>query len=265
MLFDLQSPGRRRIIKVVYSILALLLAVGLVGFGIGSDATGGISEIFTGNSGTDTGFEDEIEDREQDAEENPRDPRAQLALVTLYIQDGNAKLGQDEETLQPVVTSEAEESFTKAADAFAAYTALKPKKPDTGAAIQMASTYFLLAQSGEQTLADALAEVENAAEAQRVAATADPSTGNLRNLAYYQFLSGNFAQAEQAAQQAVANAPAGQQAALRKQFEQLRKQGEALQKQLEQEQKQGAQQQQGGGANPLDGAGGALGGETLTP
>ena len=44
VLFDLQSPGRRRVIKVVYAMLAILLAVGLVGFGIGSDATGGISD-----------------------------------------------------------------------------------------------------------------------------------------------------------------------------------------------------------------------------
>ncbi len=256
MLFDLQSPGRRRVIKVVYSILALLLAVGLVGFGIGSDATGGISEIFTGNSSTDTGFEDEIEDRENDAEENPRDPRAQLELVTLYIQDGNAKLEQDEQTLQPVLTSEAEESYTKAADAFAAYLKLKPKQPDTGAALQMANTFFVLAQN-QTSAADARAEVENAAEAQRVAADQDPSAGNLGNLALYLYFAGDFAAADGAAAQSVAKAPANSRAQNRKQLEQIKQQAEAFQKQVKQEQKQGAQ---GQGQNPLDDSGGALGG-----
>jgi tetratricopeptide (TPR) repeat protein len=261
VLFDLQSPGRRRIIKVVYAILAALLAVGLVGFGIGSDATGGISEIFTGNSSTDTGYEEEIEDREKDAQENPRDPQAQLELITLYIQDGNAKLGVDEATGQTAVTAEAEESFNKAADAFAAYLALKPKQVDSGAALQMANAYFLMAQAPDQTLSDAIAQVENAAEAQQVAADTDPSRGNLNNLAYYLFIAGDFAAAERAAEQAIAKAPKGQQEQLRKNFDQLRQQGEQLQKQLKAEQKAIQQGQQGGGGeNPLEGSGGTLGG-----
>ena len=36
MLFDLRSPGRRRVIKVVYLFLAVLIGVGLVGFGVGT-------------------------------------------------------------------------------------------------------------------------------------------------------------------------------------------------------------------------------------
>lgn len=247
MLFDLQSPGRRRVIKVVYAMLAILLAVGLVGFGIGSDATGGISEIF-GGSTADTGFEDEIEDAEKRAEEQPKNPRAQLELVTLYIQQGNGQLEVDEATGATVVGSEAEESFNKAADAFAAYLALKPKNPDDGAALQMASTYFLLAQNSA-TAADARAQVDNAADAQQVAVQANPSRGNLGNLALYLFFAGEFGAAEQAVNEAVANG------ANAKQFDQIRTQAEAFEKQVAQEAKQGAQTP---GENPL--GGGSLGG-----
>ena len=257
MLFDLQSPGRRRIIKVVYAMLAILLAVGLVGFGIGSDATGGLSEIF-GGGGADTGFEDEIDDAEKRAAETPKNPAAQLELVTLYIQQGNQQLDADEQTGQPLVTADASESYGKAADAWVAYLKLKPPKPDTGAAIQLANAHFLLAQNATSA-AEARTEVENAAEAQQVAADADPSRGNLGNLALYLYFAGDFAKADQAAAAAIAETPKEDQASSQKQFDQIKQQAEAFKKQVAQEQKQGA----AGGDNPLGGSGGtggALGG-----
>ena len=41
MLFDLRGKGRRRTVRVVYVGLALLIGVGLVGFGIGTGGSGG--------------------------------------------------------------------------------------------------------------------------------------------------------------------------------------------------------------------------------
>lgn len=251
MLFDLQSPGRRRVIKVVYALLAILLAVGLVGFGIGSDATGGLSEVFGGGS-PDTGFEDEIEDAEKRASEQPRNERAQLELVTLYIQQGNQQLEVDSATGQTSLTPEAEESYGKAADAWDAYLKLKPAKPDDGTALQMANTFFLLAQS-QSTAADARAEIENAAEAQQVAVDANPTRGNYGNLALYLFFAGDFAAAEQAVSEAIAKGGKD------KQFSSIRQQAKAFEKQVTQEAKQGAAQGAQGG-NPLQGGGGSLGG-----
>jgi hypothetical protein len=49
MLFDLRSPHRRRVIKVVYLFLAVLIGVGLVGFGIGNGSNFG--GLFTGAGG----------------------------------------------------------------------------------------------------------------------------------------------------------------------------------------------------------------------
>ena len=254
MLFDLQSPGRRRIIKVVYAMLAILLAVGLVGFGIGSDATGGLSEIFGGGGGTDTGFEDQIDDAETKAQENPKDPNAQLELVTLYIQQGNQLLDVDETTQQTVLTPDAEEAYNKAADSWDAYLKLKPKKPDSGAAIQLASTFFVLAQNSTSAT-EARVQVENAAEAQQVATDTDPSRGNLGNLALYLYFAGDFAAADQAAADALAKTPKDEQKTAQQNFDDLKKQAEAFDKQLAKEKKQGAS-----GENPLEGSGGALGG-----
>src|ERR1700726_1780526 len=41
MLFDLRGRGRRRTVRVIYLGLALLMGVGLVGFGIGGGFGGG--------------------------------------------------------------------------------------------------------------------------------------------------------------------------------------------------------------------------------
>ncbi len=41
MLFDLRGRGRRRTVRVIYTGLALLMGVGLVGFGIGGGFGGG--------------------------------------------------------------------------------------------------------------------------------------------------------------------------------------------------------------------------------
>lgn len=257
MLFDLQSPGRQRVIKVVYTALAILLAVGLVGFGIGSSATGGISDIFGGGGGGDTGFESDIEDAQAKVDANPKDEKAQLELATLYLQQGNSQLDADQSTGQTVVTTDAEESFNKAADAWDAYLKQKPAKPDSGIALQLAGTFFLLAQNSTSG-ADARTQVEAAAEAQQVAADENPSKGNLGNLALYYYFSGEFAKGDAAAAQAISKSSKSEQPGLQKQFESIKKQAEAFEKQLAAEKKQGAQQ---GGGNPLGGAeGGSLGG-----
>lgn len=259
MLFDLQSPGRRRIIKVVYAILAALLVIGLVGFGIGSNVSGGgLSDLFGGGGSADTGFEDQISAAEDKVAANPKDEKAQLELVTLNLQAGNTQLDSDPSTGQTIVTSDAEDSFNKAADAWDAYLKLKPAKPDSGAALQIAGTFFLLAQNSTSA-ADAQSQVQAAADAQQVAADENPSRGNLGNLALYLYFAGDFAKADQVAAQAVAAEPQGKQAALQKQYDQIKAQAEAFKKQVAQEQKQGAST----GANPLGGAGssgGALGG-----
>ena len=54
MLFDLRGRGRRRTVRVLYTGLALLMGIGLVGFGVGGGFGGG--GIFTGlNSNNETG------------------------------------------------------------------------------------------------------------------------------------------------------------------------------------------------------------------
>jgi hypothetical protein len=57
MLFDLRSRGRRRVIKTVYLFLAVLIGVGLIGFGVGTGGNfGGLfSAAANGGGGSGTG------------------------------------------------------------------------------------------------------------------------------------------------------------------------------------------------------------------
>ncbi|HEY5389731.1 MAG TPA: hypothetical protein VIJ83_04185 [Solirubrobacteraceae bacterium] len=57
MLFDLRSRGRRRVIKTVYLFLAILIGVGLIGFGVGTGGNfGGLfSAAANGGGGSGTG------------------------------------------------------------------------------------------------------------------------------------------------------------------------------------------------------------------
>src|SRR5262245_21430828 len=147
MLFDLRSPRRRRVVQIVFGGLALLFAVSFIGFGIGSGGlNGGLFDALglTDSSGrAGGGFATEVNDAEAKVEAQQRNEQAWADLTVLYLQAGNSQLDIDQSTGQPSVTSDAEEDFNKAADAWDRYLKLNPKNPDSAVALQMAGAFFL--------------------------------------------------------------------------------------------------------------------------
>jgi tetratricopeptide (TPR) repeat protein len=268
VLFDLRGR-RRRFIQVVYATLAVLLGGGLILFGIGGDVSGGLLDglgVGSGSGGGDAGFEDQIEEAEQRLQRNPQDSEALIDLVKFHSTTAQQQLEVDEATGQPVgVPPEAAESYQRAADAWDRYLALKPKKPDQGAAALIAQDYFLLAQSSGSA-SEAIVNLEAAAEAERIVADATPEVGPLTSLASYLYLAGDIAAAEQAKQRALA-AAGPQRARVNQQLKLAEQQGEALAKEVERAQQQaqsgGATGGATGGANPLQDPSGALGGGGL--
>ena len=88
MLFDLRSPGRRRVIKTVYLFLAVLIGVGLIGFGVGTGGSfGGLFSAAAnggGGSGTaGTRIINTLAKAEKRAKANPSD-------ATLWVKAGKA-------------------------------------------------------------------------------------------------------------------------------------------------------------------------------
>ena len=94
MLFDLQSPRRRRVIRVTFGGLALIFAISFVFLGVG---TGGgdfsLSDLFGGGSSSSTAnaFDDDIKAAQEKLVVNPNDTVALARLVQLEYSAANAK------------------------------------------------------------------------------------------------------------------------------------------------------------------------------
>jgi hypothetical protein len=277
MLFDLRSPGRRNLIRVVYAGLAVLMGGGLIFFGIGGSGTGLFSDAGGGGGGGDGNpFEDQIDDAEARLEQNPQDTAALAELVQLHYQAGSNQIEVDEESGTQSLTEEGEQQLQQSADAWARYLKVTQKsgaQADTGAASVAFQLFSLLANvsfsraqgaaSGTDALADATDAVtswSDAAEAQRILADAQPSPPAYSRLAEFLYLAGDIEGGDQAAAQAARIAKGDERTTIEQQLKQTKTQGEQLTAAIAQLQKQQQQTQQatGGatGANPLGGLGG---------
>jgi hypothetical protein len=277
MLFDLRSPGRRNLIRVVYAGLAVLLGGGLVFFGIGGSGGGLLSD--PGGGGGDGGnlFEDQISDAEETLQQNPQDTTALAELVALHFQAGSNQIEVDQESGTQSLTEEGEQQLQQSADAWDRYLKQTQKgggQADTSTASVAFQLFSLLANvsfskaqgasSGTEALADANDAVtswSDAAEAQRILVDAQPGTPAYVRLAQFLYLAGDIERGDQAAAQATQAAKGNERAAIEQQLKQAKTQGEQLTKAIAQVQKQQQQTQQatGGaatGANPLEGLGG---------
>lgn len=277
MLFDLQSPGRRRVIKVAYSILAVLFVVGFVGFGVGSDAgVGGIADIFGGGGGgsTDNPFQDDIDAAEERLQQNPQDQVALLELARAHVNGATQAVEIDEETGASIPTPEAGDRSSEAVDAWQRYIETKPAKPDPAVAGQIATAYLLsegivvapdgsgrpAVAFGSPTILDAQSAAQGAAQAQAILAEAQPSQNTYGTLALYRYYAGEIAAAQSAVQQALGEVPAGQRAELQRTFDAYAAIGQALRKEAARAQKA----EQAAGAESLEDFGGGLGGGGLS-
>lgn len=224
MLFDLQSPRRRNFIRVIYASLAILMAGGLLLFGIGGEVSGGLLDglgVGGGGSGS-ASFEEEIEDAEAAVAANPRDEAAVLELARVHFLAGSAVAEEDPETGTRIPTEDSQQEFAKAADAWDQYLKLKPKQLNPEVAALMSQAFVSLAESAT-TANEALNNIKDAAAAQEILATAQPSLGTYSNLALYQYFAGDTTAADQSAKQAEELAQGGQKQQLLDQLEQFKK------------------------------------------
>ena len=115
MLFDLQSGKRRRVVQVVFGTMAVLFGASFLFFGIGSDASGGLADLFGfGTNSQNTGnpqFDEQIEDAEDAVAADPKNEKALLELAEVRYQAGQFQLEADPETGQPIVTEGARANF----------------------------------------------------------------------------------------------------------------------------------------------------------
>jgi hypothetical protein len=282
VLFDLQSPRRRRVIRVTFGALAAIFAISFVFLGVGTGTSGfSFSDIFGGGGGGDpaSAFDDDINAAQERLAVNPNDTAALAQLVTLHYQAGNAGVQVDEDTGQQSLTSDGKQQFEQSVDAWSKYLKQSGDQAAQGTASIAYQAYFVLAQADFseavastsvseqlQGLQSTIADFEGAAEAQRVVATAQPNVANWGKVADAFYLAGDANGAQQAIAEATRIDPKAAEK-LEQQLKSRREQGERFTKALDQLTKQQQQVQTGaggatGGGNPLSGlgAGGGLGG-----
>jgi hypothetical protein len=199
MLFDLRGRGRRRTVRVIYTGLALLMGVGLVGFGIGGGFGGGglLSSVTKeGEGGGGSGYAKQIAKYRKLTKEQPANASAWENLAkNLYHEAGN----EPYVTSTGAVTSKGKELFKQVAAAWSSYTALNPPKPNSELAQQMEGVY------SEEGLNEPAKEVEIL---QIVLATRPTYAAGYAALAEYAYKAHNTRVGDLASEKAVALAPA---------------------------------------------------------
>ncbi|HEX6586287.1 MAG TPA: hypothetical protein VF052_06010 [Solirubrobacterales bacterium] len=274
MLFDLQSPRRRRVVQIVFGTLAAVFAISFVFFGVGTGGIGGIGDLLgSGGGGSDasSAFDDDIEEQEKKLTLNPNDTAALAELVQLHYSAGIQNVDEN-----GALTNDGEQDLQQSADAWNKYVKVSRSNVDPGVALVAYQMYYVLAQAefgsaaGSSSSADQLQSLQNtvaalkgAAEAQRVVVVAQPNVASWQKVAEALYLAGDAQGARQAIAEAEKVDPAAA-AKLEQQLKTTQEEGATLARaitQLTKQQQAGTGGATGGGATPLPGLeGGGLGG-----
>jgi hypothetical protein len=200
MLFDLRGRGRRRTVRIIYTGLALLMGVGLVGFGIGGGfGSGGIVNSLTSSEGSNgASFSNQIKKYRKLTVEQPSNTSAWENLAKNLLHEAGSEAYT---TSSGAVTSKGRELFKEAAQAWSSYLALNPHKPSGELAQLMESVYSELG----------LNEPAKEVEVLQIALVDRPTSAALyAQLAEYAYKAHNVSLGDLASEKAVNLAPAAE-------------------------------------------------------
>lgn len=233
MLFDLKGK-RKRLVQVVYVMLAVLFGGGLILFGVGGNVSGGLIDAFKSSGSADTSvFTDRVEQAERRAARQPQDPEAWLEVVRAEISLAQSTEGSDAETGE--LTDRGQQAIVQVAEAWERYLKLEPKEIDGNAAAFAALAY------------GALREYDKAVEAQRLSVEARPSANGYFELARFAYQAGNEEAGDRAAQEAVQRTPQDLRNNVRAQVKDVKEQGLRFAKEFKKAQREQRQQARQGG------------------
>lgn len=212
MLFDLRGK-RRRAVQVTYASLALLMAVGLVGAGIGSDVSGGVFDIFTGGDSGDVDdankpIQERIDKANAKLKANPRDQAALIEVVRGHYSLAATDTSREDGTFG----DDGKKELKSASEAWKRYLALKPETVDPALATLMTTAYGQLG----------LNEPQNATEAAELVAQERNDATSYIQLVQFATLAGQKRKADLAADKALELAPEGERDTVKQLLEQAR-------------------------------------------
>jgi hypothetical protein len=212
MLFDLRGRGRRTTVRVIYGGLALLLGLGLVGFGIGGGFGGGgfLNAASQNEGGGSTSFSSKIKKYEQLTRKQPANVSAWENLVKAQLNEA----GGEAYTGSSGLTSKGKVLFSKIAQSWNSYLALNPPKPNAALAQQVLLVF------GQEGLNRPTDEVQ---ALQIVVATKPTNAAYYAQLANYAYQAHNTRVGDLAAAKAVSLSPAAQRKRVKTELAALKK------------------------------------------
>jgi len=212
MLFDLRGRGRRNTVRVIYIGLAVLIGVGLVGFGVGGGFGGG---GILNSSGTNEGsggasFASKIEKYEKVTKKEPNNVSAweNLAKNLLHEAGNEGNL-----TSTGKLTAKGRELYRRASQAWLSYLALNPHPPNAELAQLVYRIY------GEE----GLNEASKAVQALNIVVAKRESASYYAQLAEFAYKAGNTGLGDLAAAKAVKLAPSSERVRLQNELAEVKK------------------------------------------
>jgi len=216
MLFDLRATGRRRVVKVVYVFLALLIGGGLVLFGVGGSGFGLLnSDQNSGSSGSGVSLDAQAIKAEKKAsaivlkgatvKQTPAQ-QASLWAAAARLRFQAASAGFD--TTSGQYTPAGQAQLEAASTDWERYLSLQRGSIDLTLAKLMAQAY------GPGGLSDGA----KAVIAWQYVAAVEPTGPTYSQLAIAAYLAGNNKLGEKAGAKALASVPKAQRATLKNQF-----------------------------------------------
>ena len=210
MLFDLRGR-RKRVIQVIYVLLAIIMAASLVVIGL----PGGVNPFSSGNAGVNQDVAEanveRAENLQQRLQSQPNNENVAIELIRARFSAGQSLYETDPDTGQPAITDEATQQFQLAADSWTRYLKMTDNQPDPEVAQLMSQVLFTLSQGS--TVAQFQVNIRDAAEAQQFVADeavkqqkngGASAASQLTTLAIYQLYAQEYDAAQKSRDQALA-------------------------------------------------------------
>ena len=213
MLFDLRGRGRRTTVRVIYIGLAVLIGVGLIGFGVGGGfGGGGLFNAASNNEGAGgASFASKIEKYEKITKREPNNLAAWENLAKNLLHEAGNEGYVNPETGAP--TAKGKELYRRASQAWLSYLALNPPKPNPELAQLV---YVLYSEAG-------LNEPAKAVQALNFVVAKRPTAAYYAQLAEFAYKANKKSLGDLAAAKAVQLAPASDRVRVKKELAEVRK------------------------------------------
>ena len=218
MLFDLKGK-RKRLVQVVYVMLAILFGGGLVLFGVGGNVSGGLVDAFRGSGGggaDNSAFTDARRAGRAPGGAQPgRARRRGSRCVRAQFNLASSPAGSDAET--GALTDRGQQAVIEVTQAWERYVKLKPEKIDASGAAFAALAFGALQDY------DKAVEIQQRSRSRR-----GPSAERVLPARRLRLPRGSGRAGDRAASEAVRRTPSDQRNTVRSLIKDLKKQGKQI-------------------------------------